>query len=289
MQVPRLLGKLKWVGGKGKSMAQSRALVNQVAPSITSDSTSLQPRCNRYGDQFITGGNNKFANYGTAAEGSYFRATTNSWGTGVAVDRTGSTAFNIANANVQIRNMDTNFNGKSIYLDYIKITMIVSSASLGTEIDLGVISMPYDVVNGRIASNGQLTPFNVNTKSPSISFVPSSAGDSYPQSVISVGLGGTTQDGNTSTSGLIRKLSRLNIKKEATAIVTGDVILLQFSSGASSIGPMNGGGPTRLYTHHLGPVVLGPGFKHSFSLCGWLPSGSGGPFKGEVEVGWWER
>jgi hypothetical protein len=237
---------------------------NQVLPAAGADATQVQARATRYGDLFAVGLGGPHA--GLVAEGSYFRATTPTFGTGIAMGI--QTAWSAtANVLALIRNTAA-ASGPTIYMDYIKL--ICTAAGLTTTAsDLGLI---IDTANRYSAGGTLLT--NVNANSGSV-----------VASIADIRFGIVTALAAVAP----RQLSRDRIKTQAAPCwVIGDEVVINFGAN-DTFGGLTSGAAGSIFPVGVGPVALGPGGNHSLLVHMWNPGNATTAPSWEVEMGWWER
>jgi hypothetical protein len=237
---------------------------NQILPAAGADATQVQARATRYGDltSVVMGGPMS----ALAAEGSYFRATNPTFGTGIAmgIQTTWSATANVL---MLIRNTAA-ASGPTIYMDYIKL--ICTAAGLTTTAaDLGLI---IDTANRFSTGGTLLTAVNANS-------------GSVVASIADIRFGIVTALAAVAP----RQLSRDRVKTQAAPCWTvGDEIVINFGAN-DTFGGLTSGGAGAIFPVGVGPVALGPGGNHSLLVHMWNTANATTAPSWEVEVGWWER
>lgn len=245
-------------------MPQIYGITAQAAPATATDGTQKQLRVNRYGDQFVTpvgtwGGN-------LCSEGTYFRATNPTFGTGIAMSI--QTTWSATKPLLVIRNTSGSATGATLYLDYIRLICTAAGSST-TSSDLG---MEIEAANRYTSGGTQLTPACANT-----GFTTSTIAD--------LRFGVVT----AASAGSNRQIGRMTIKTQASPCwIVGDNVFINFGSNSGGLGALSGAA-ANLLTMDCGPVALGPNTNHSFLLHMWNTSNASTAPSWEVEVGWWER
>jgi len=251
-------------------MPQIYAKTNRILPTKTADASQLQVRVNGYGDvltQSIGDGM-----HALAEEGSYFKATNATIGTGIIHALT--TSFSATAAIWSIQNTDAE-GGKRIILDYFRLITGATAISMtaATSIECAVTT---DTTN-RFSSGGTtITPVNVNS-------------DSSRATLATVNFGAVVL---SAASGSVRTVARAALpRRAAPALVTGDQIHYDFDSvGSPSLSVAGAAAPATAAAQFycpLGPVVIGGGDSVNFHL--WYPSGATTAPTYEFEIAWWER
>lgn len=196
-----------------------------------------------------------------ADEGSYFCTLNPTPGTGIA-GHAAPTTFDNTKPFVMIKNNDT-VGGKSIYLDYIKLTETVAGAG-GT---LNYATHVLDAGAGYSSGGSTLTPVspNLNVNGQTIAQV-------YAGAVVA-------------TAGGSQRV--VTSQRRRTIIpVVGDVCIFDFGGQASSSGMPTEGVTELERIFKCPPVIIAPqGF---YKLVLWRGSQSGADSL-EVEIGHWER
>lgn len=246
-------------------MPQVYGKTSQILPTPSSDGSQVQIRLDRYGDQVvlpITAGL-----YGLSAEGSYFRATNPTIGTGIAMGI--QTAFSeTANILALIRNTDV-AGGKFIYLDYIRLVCVAAGATTTAS----HFAMTMDTSNRYSSGGSQLIGVNSNSGVSTAS-------------IADIRFGAVTA---LAASGSRRILSRAVLKTAAAPTwVIGDEILINFGAQDAAMGLLSGTAASR-FGVPVGPLLLAPGNNHSLLIHMWNVGNATTPPSWEVEMGFWER
>ena len=244
-------------------MAILSGLVNRIKPGITGDGNNAVFRQGRYGELLVypvTQGT-----YPVSDEGSYFKTTNPTIGTGITAGIT--TAFSATAAFFNIRNTDTvGTAAKRIYLDYITLicnTVPASSTSMQLAITID------NPATARYSSGGTaLTTACANM-------------DLSTPSVANIHAGALVL---TAASGSARTVAR-GVLRSAIPVLQ-DSIMIQFGEAANVIGTM--GGTTAIATaDDVGPIIIGP--QQDLNVHIWWPGNATTAGIWELEAGWWER
>lgn len=201
-------------------------------------------------------------------QGTQFRATNASWGTGLAHEI--QTSFSAtANALLVMRNGSGT---KKIIPDFLRLICTVAPAS-ATAAHLGIV---LDTANRYSSGGTDLTGqiFNANSGQATVS------------AVDLLRFGGVT----ASAAVAARPVSRAIIKTQAAPAVTvGDEILITFGRPAESgaIGLLSGAAAGR-FVVPVAPVIL-EGQNHCMVVYQWNPANAATAPSYEVEMGWFER
>jgi len=241
-------------------MPQIFAKVNQSLPTPISDGIESQPRLERYGG-LVCSPIGDGAN-GVAAEGSYFKTATT---INTPVAYSVSAAFSATTAFLVARNTDST-NGKSLYLDYIRLLMTTIPAS-ATAWHLAITTEP----SNRYTSGGTtLTPANANT---------AYAGGSIASVIVGVPV----------ISAAVSPRTVLRSQVFAAIPVVGSELIIDFGNLSMTAAQTKTGTLALNLAVASGPVVLGPGSNHSMLMHLWFPANATTPAQFECEMGWWER
>lgn len=241
-------------------MALLSGLVNRVRPSRSADGTNVLARQGRYGEVMVVP--ITLGTYGIADEGSYFKATNPTPGTGIAAAITA--AYSATAAYINVRNTDA-AGGKRMYFDYLTLLNTVVPAT-STSVQLVVtIDNPG---TARYASGGSLIA-GVNANM-----------DDTTASVANIHAGAVVLN---AASGSARMISR-GVLKGAIPVVN-DTLMIQFGN-AGNIGGALTGGPIGV-TDDVGPVVVGP--QQDLNVHIYYPGNATTAGQWEFEFGWWER
>lgn len=234
----------------------SRSLPN---PKLADGSVNPSERRNGYGEVFVVSPSAKV--YPFADEGGYFSTLSPTPGTGIA-GHAAPTTFDNTKPFVLIKNADA-VGGKSIYLDYIKLTETVAGAG-GT---LNYATHALDAGAGYTSGGSALSPvspnLNVNTQTVAVIYagaVVATAGGS--QRVVS------------------------NQRRRTVIPVVGDVCIFDFGASAIASGMPTEGTTELERVFKCPPVIIAPGGFYKLVL--WRGSQSGADSL-EVEIGHWER
>lgn len=238
-------------------MPQIFGKVSQTLPTISADGTSIQPRLNDLGEQFMVPIGS--GTYGPVSEGSYFKATNPAFGTAFAPSIAAATAFSETQASIIVRN-SAGSGGRDIYLDYIRIWYATAGAG---QTSLEAVAQ-IDNANRTGTGGAAATVINVN--------------NGYANTSVGVVTVGAITAGAASSS---RKLGQWRMKSAITAV--GDEYLFQFGS-VDSVSTAPGAAKVVV----PGPVYLPAGANHSFMLhlYGAAQSAAGTV---HLDMGWWER
>lgn len=251
-------------------MPQVYGITRRALPSKSTDATQQQIRLSGYGEQYqipMSSGT-----YGLSDEGTYFKATNATPGTGIIHALT--TTFSSTAALFCLRNTDAE-GGKRLYLDFVRLTTGATAIAMtaATSIETAVT---VDNTN-RFSSGGTaITPVNSNM-------------DSAQGSIANLNFGAVVL---TAASGSVRLLARSAFpRRAAPALVTGDQLMWDFGVvGAPSVSVAGSAtpatAPSQFYMP-MGPAVIGGGDSLNFHL--WYPAGATTAPTYEFEVGWWER
>lgn len=251
-------------------MPQVFGVTNRALPSKVADGVQQQMRVGSRGEQYVIPMAQGL--YGLVDEGSYFKATNATPGTGIIHALT--TAFSATAALLCLRNTDTE-GAKRVYMDYIRIVTGATAISMtaATSIEMAVT---VDNTNRYSSGGTSITPVNANM-------------DSAQGSIVNLNFGAVVL---AAASGSVRLLSRAAcVRRAAPAMVTGDQFLIDFGvvtvqtlAVAGAAAPATA---ATAYTIHLGPVIIGGGDSLNFHL--WYPAGATTAPTFEFEIGWWER
>src|SRR6476469_4451251 len=225
-------------------MALLSGTVNRLKPSRVSDGSNVSMRMTRYGGVIvepITSGT-----YPLADEGSYFKVTNPTMGTGITAAIT--TAFSATAAFYNVRNTDS-AGGKRLYMDYITLicnTVPASSTSMQLAVTLD------NPGTARYSSGGSaLTPVNTNM-------------DDTTGTIANVHAGAVVL---TAASGSARTVSR-GVLRSAIPVLQ-DAVMIQFGEASNVLGTL--GGTTALATaDNCGPLIIGP--QQDLNIHLWWPS-----------------
>ncbi len=235
----------------------SRALPN---PRIADGTTNSVPeRYNGYGEKFMAFINSKM--HLLADEGGYFATLSPTPGTGLAGHAAPTTMDN-TKPFVLIKNNDA-IGGKSLYLDYIKLTETVAGAG-GT---LNYATHLLDGGAGFTSGGSVLSP-----TSPNLGVNTQSIAQIWSGAVIA-------------TAGGSQRIVS-NQRRRTVIPVVGDVCLFDFGGPTVGSGMPTEGTTELERVFKCPPVIIAPqGF---YKLVLWRGSQSGADSL-EVEIGHWER
>ena len=251
-------------------MPQVYGITRRSLPSLSAEAAQQQLRVGGRGEQYVvplTSGT-----YGLADEGSYFKATNATPGTGIIHALT--TAFSATAGIFCLRNTDAE-GAKRIYLDYFRL--VTGATAIGmtaaTSIEMAVT---VDNTNRYSSGGTAITPVNSNM-------------DSSNATIASLTFGAVVL---AAASGSVRLLARAAFaRRAAPAMVTGDQFLFEFGQGAAhSVSVVGAAAPATAaaaFSQTLGPVIIGGGDSINFHL--WYPAGATTAPTFEFELGWWER
>jgi hypothetical protein len=240
-------------------MALLSGLVNRTKPAKIADGVNVAVRQGRYGEQMVvpvTSGT-----YAIADEGSYFKATNPTFGTGVAAAIT--TAFSATAGYFCLFNGDS-AGGKRIYLDYL--TMICNTVpATATSFQFGIT---LDSINRWSSAGSAITPVNSNQDDAT-----SAIGVLHAGALVLA-----------AASGSVRSHSR-GVFFGAIPVVQSSYTL-NFGTFDNQSGTLGGTVASQI-SDGCGPVVLGPGQSLNFHT--WWPGNATTAGVWEFELGWWER
>ena len=251
-------------------MPQIYGVTRRSLPALSAEAVQQQLRVGGRGEQYVvplTSGT-----YGLADEGSYFKATNATPGTGIIHALT--TAFSATAGLFCLRNTDGE-GAKRIYLDYLRL--VTGATAIGmtaaTSIEMAVT---VDNTNRYSSGGTAITPVNANMDSAGATV----AGLTFGAVVLAA------------ASGSVRLLARAAFaRRAAPAMVTGDQFMFHFGEiSPQSINVSGAALPSTASAAHgvgLGPVIIGGGDSINFHL--WYPAGATTAPTFEFELGWWER
>lgn len=246
-------------------MPQIAVNVDQESPSSVAEGTNKTVRGSRYGEPFVYPACTP--DKAVCSEGNYFFACNPTFDTGIAMGIQ-TTFSDTANILALIRNT-ASANGKSLYLDYIRLICTAAGAST-TISELGITIDP----NNRYSAGGTaLTPVCGN-------------------SGLSTGTVADIRFGIVTALAAVskRQLCRAKLKTQAAPCWTiGDQVLITFGETDSVAGSPTSGAATLVLPVSCGPVILGPGNNHSCLIHMWNKNNAATAPSWEVEFGWWER
>lgn len=243
---------------------------SRVLPSAIADGTSQQFRASKYGEQYmipLTAGT-----YAMSDDGSYFKATNATIGTGIIHALT--TSFSATAALFCLRNTDAE-GAKRLYLDYVRLvtgaTAIAMTAATSIE-----AAVTLDNTNRYSSAGTAITPANSNM-------------DSATATISSLTFGAVVL---TAASGSVRTHSRVALpRRVAPAMVTGDQFYFDFGqANPPSISTVGAAAPATApsqFNVPMGPAIIGGGDSLNFHL--WYPAGATTAPTYEFEIAWWER
>jgi hypothetical protein len=238
---------------------------------MSADGTQQQARIGARGELYVyplTAGT-----YPLADEGSYFKATNPTVGTGIIHALT--TSFSATAALFCLRNTDSE-GAKRLYLDYVRLvtgaTAIAMTAATSVE-----VAVTVDNTNRHSSGGTSITPVNPNM-------------DSSNATIAALNFGAEVL---AAASGSVRLVGRNAFARRAAPVmVTGDQFFWDFgAAGAAPTISVVGAAapataPAQFYAP-MGPVVIGGGDSINFHL--WYPAGATTAPTYEFEIAWWER
>jgi hypothetical protein len=246
-----------------------------TVPTAVTQGDAVPIRSTRYGSLVVDARNN--GNLGYVAEGRYFKVTLAAQATpNLSLSATGTTSWVATTPLLMIRNTDK-AGGRSIYLDYIRINVVVIGGATSTSVK-GGIALDYGTTT---PGNRYLlgTRSNLVTVTTGINTV-LAGGDLFgSSSVAEVALNSSQSGGAAAATANVRYHSRFNIKAGREA--SGDQYLITFSGTE--------GNQTNTGTVNVGPCVLGPGIDATMLLYVWFPGLSTTAVTGDIDVGYWEK
>jgi hypothetical protein len=260
-------------------MPQIFGKVSRALPSYSSDGTQVQQRVTGYGDIVTTQlGDNHSS---LADEGSYFKATNSTIGTGTSV--TVPTTYTAASPMFMIVNTAASASGKRIFVDYVRL--FVSSVG-GTNASAASQSIQCAVI---LDDQTSTTRYSSGGSSAAVSVVNVNSGSSVTSSA-SVYFGNSL---TATTPGNPRQIVRNVFKFHPAApttnsspVIVGDNYSMDFGEHSAGSGQLNGF-TASAYAASVGPAVIGWGHCLLFYL--WYPAASAITPTYEFEIGWWER
>lgn len=242
-------------------MTRTHFKTGSAIPTRSGDAAQLQPRSDLYGASHVR---NELLAW--AEEGSYFKATNPTMGTGIA--QTIQASFAASNAIASLRNTSLT---KAIIPHYMRLICTVAGAS-ATSSQLAVIA---DTVN-RYSSGGSDLTSQIACANTALG----------PASIADLRFGALT----CAAAVLPRILGRCVLKTAtAPALTVGDEIIIAF--GDASLSPSSGqtsGASPLTIVKNIGPMVLA-GQNHTLLFHLWNPANATTAPSWEVEFAWWER
>jgi hypothetical protein len=251
-------------------MPQIYGKSSRPLPTAVADAVQVQPRLDRYGDQYATPLSS--ARYCLADEGSYFKAGNATIGTGIIHALTA--AWSATAALFCLRNTDAE-GAKRIYLDFVRL--VTGATAIGmtaaTSIEMAVT---IDNTNRYSSGGTSITPANANM-------------DSATATIAALNFGAVVL---SAASGSVRQVARgAFARRAAPAMVTGDQLLFAFGDDAGQTLDVAGAAApataATAFRMGSGPIVIGGGDSLNFHL--WYPAGATTAPTYEFEIGWWER
>lgn len=231
-------------------------------PGTSADGGSKDGRLDRYGATHVR---NELLAW--AEEGTYFRATNATLGTGIAMGI--QTAWSAtANALLVMRSSSAS---KSIIPHYIRLINTVAGASTTSS----RLAIALDVANRYNSGGTDLTGQIVNANS-----------GLGPTSIVDVLRFGAVTAAAASAA---RYVSNMSLKAQAAPCWTvGDEVRIQFAPfGDADPGALSGAAALSI-VKNVGPVVL-RGQNHCLLLHMWNPANATTAPSWEIEMAWWER
>lgn len=229
-------------------------------PGTAADGGSKDGRLDRYGATHVR---NELLAW--VEEGTYFRATNATLGTGIAMGIQTSWSAT-ANALLVMRSSSAS---KSIIPHYIRLINTAAGASTTSS----RLAVALDVANRYTSGGTDLTTQIVNANS-----------GLGPSSIVDVLRFGAVTAAAASAA---RYVANMSLKVQAAPCWTvGDEVRLQFADDADA-GPLSGAAALAI-VKNVGPVVL-RGTNHCLLLHMWNPANAGTPPSWEIEMAWWER
>lgn len=251
-------------------MPQVYGITRRNQPAMASEAVSQQVRVGSRGEQIVipltTG------TYSIADEGSYFKATNATVGTGIIHALT--TSWSATAALFCLRNTDAE-GAKRIYLDYVRL--VTGATAIGMTAATSIESaVTLDNTNRYSSGGTAITPVNPNM-------------DSAQATIAALNFGAVVL---AAASGSARIAARQAFaRRAAPAMVTGDQFFWNFGSvDAPSHSVAGAAAPATAATVHtapMGPAIIGGGDSLNFHL--WYPAGATTAPTFEFEIGWWER
>lgn len=251
-------------------MPQVYGITRRNLPSLSAEAAQQQIRLGGRGEQVIIP--LTLSKYPLCDEGSYFKATNATIGTGIIHALTSS--FSSTAAVFCLRNTDAE-GAKRIYLDYVRLitgaTAIAMTAATSIE-----MAITLDNTNRHSSGGTAITPVNANM-------------DSSTATIAALNFGAEVL---TAASGSARTVARQAFaRRAAPAMVTGDQFLWDFGVvGAQTLAVAGSATPATAPTSFgavVSPCIIGGGDSLNFHL--WYPSGATTAPTYEFEIGWWER
>lgn len=246
-------------------MPQIYGKTNLVLPTGVADGNQAQIRTSRYGDIFgivplpegIAG----------AGEGTYFKATNPTFGTGIA--QSIQATWVATNAIAILRNTSASATGPTIYPSFIRLICTAAGSTTSS----GNLGITIDNSNRYSSGGSSLTPVNANM-------------GSAVASVADVKFGAITA---TAASGSVRQVSRAQLKTQASPCWTiGDEVIIVFGDPNGEGGNLSGTTTLRMAVP-VGSVALPANANHSMIVHLWNTANVTTAPSWEVEMGWWER
>lgn len=242
-----------------------------AVPTAAAQGGAVPLRGTRHGALIVDARNT--GNFGYVQEGRYFKATLAATATpALNLSATGTTAFVATTPLLMVRNTDK-AGGRSVFLDYIRINVVVIGGATTTKVEGGIA---LDYTTDRFLTG---TRSNLVTITTGINTVLES-GDSFgSSSVAEVSLCSSAAASAAAASGNVRYHSRFNLKAAREA--SGDQYLITFSG---TEGAQSGSGCA-----NVGPCVLPPGIQAQALLYVWFTGLSTTAVTGDIDVGYWEK
>lgn len=241
-------------------MPQIYPVAADALPASVSDGTSKQARSDRFGALHVR---NELIAW--AQEGTYFKATNPSLGTGIAMGI--QTTFS-ATANVLLA-MRSSSATRAVIPHYIRLICTAAGATTTSS----RLAITTDNVNRYTSGGTDLTGQIVNANT-----------GLGPTSVIDVLRFGII----TSPAAVAQRImANVVLKTQAAPCWTvGDQVKIMFSDDGDAQ-PLNGAAAVNIVAN-VGPVILA-GANHTMLLHMWNPANATTAPSWELEMAWWER
>jgi len=242
-----------------------------AVPAVGTQGQPMPVRGTRYGAIVADARNN--GNLGYVQEGRYFKATLAAQATpNLNLSATTTTSFVATTPLLIITNKDKAA-GRSIFLDYIRINVVVIGGATTTSIS-GGIALDYGAPRFLLGTRSNLV-----TVTTGINTV-LAGGDLFgSSSVAEVALVSSQAGGASAATGNVRYHSRFNLKTAREA--AGDQYLITFSGTE--------GAPNNSGSANVGPCILPPGIDAQMLLYVWFVGLSTTAVTGDIDVGYWEK
>ena len=232
-------------------------------PALAADAAMAQARADEYGAL-----HSRKELLAWAQEGTYFRATNPTLGTGIAMGV--QTSFSdTANALLVMQASASVVN--RIIPHYIRLICTAAGASSVSSRMAVKVDTAARYSSGGTDLTGQIACANTGLATAS--------------SLAALRFGAVT----AAAASAARIMANLQLKTQASPCWTvGDEVYLNFLSEMASGGIPLAGAAALSIVKDIGPVILA-GLNHSLLLHMWNPSNAATPPSWEVEMAWWER